>query len=149
MKTELDKARSFAFRALSFRRRTRHELELRLEQKGFSTEVSRRVLDLMVNYGYIDDKSFARLWVEQRLAKRGLPGLKRELLDKGVEPGIINGILAEFDPEAEYGAAMELAKKKAGLCGDACSFPRLAGFLQRRGFSCEVIGRVCRTLSEQ
>lgn len=148
MKTEFDKAMSFAYRVLAFRQRTRHELELRLEQKGFAMEISLRVLDLMVRYGYIDDKAFARLWVEQRLLKRGLPGLKRELLGKGVEPDTIDEILSEFGQDVEYGAALELAKKRVGLRGGVCPFPRLAGFLERRGFSYEVIGRVCRTLSD-
>lgn len=148
MKSEFDKARSFAYRVLAFRRRTRRELELRLEQKGFSAEISRRVLELMVTYGYIDDKAFANLWVEQRLSKRGLPGLRRELLEKGVQPDIIDETLFGFGGDVEFSAAMELAKKKVGIRGGVCLFPRLVGFLERRGFSYEVIGKVCRTLRD-
>jgi len=149
VKTEFDKARSFAYRVLAFRRRTRRELELRLEQKGFSMEVSRRVLELMVTYGYIDDKAFAHLWVEQRLSKRGLPGLRRELFEKGVQPDIIDETLFEFGGDVEFGAAMELAKKKVGIRGGVFLFPRLVRFLERRGFSYEVIGKVCRTLRDK
>lgn len=149
MKTEHERARSFAYRLLALRRRTRRELEMRLEQKGFSKEVTRSVLGSLEKYGYINDKAFARLWVEQKLAKRGLPGLRRELMEKGVDIEIINEILAELDPEAEYSAALELAKKKSALDGGVCPFPRLAGFLQRRGFSYEVIARVCRILGDR
>jgi len=149
VKTEFDQARSFAYRVLAFRRRTRRELELRLEQKGFSMEISRRVLELMVTYSYIDDKAFARLWVEQRLSKRGLPGLRRELLGKGVQPDIIDETLSEFGEDVEYGAAMELAKKRVGIRGGVCLIPRLASYLERRGFSYEAIGKVCRTLRDK
>lgn len=124
-------------------------MELRLEQKGFSRDIAGQVLDPLVNYGYINDKAFARFWVEQRLAKRGFRGLKEELREKGVDTFIIDEILTEFGREAEYSAALKLAKKKVELSGGACPFLRLAGYLERRGFSYDVIGKVCRLLSDK
>jgi|GEM_PF-5552449 len=69
-------------------------------------------MESLEDYGYINDETFALLWVEQRLAKRGLPGLKRELLKKGVDTWVISEIMAELDPEVEFGAALEMAKKR-------------------------------------
>lgn len=149
MKDEFEQARAFVYRMLASRRHTRHELELRLERKGFSSEVSRRVLELMTGYGYIDDRAFARLWVEQRKVKRGLPGLRQELLKKGVDREDIDEILTECGPDMEWEAALALAERKIALCGGVCPLPRLAGFLQRRGFSNEVVGRVCRTFNNK
>lgn len=149
MKTELEHARNLAYRLISYRRRTKYELEQRLEQKGFSKEISGQVLALLVNYGYINDKDYASNWVAQRLAKRGFRVIKQELLEKGVEVVIIDETLNEIGQEAEYAAAMKLAVKKAESGGGNCSFIRLAGFLERRGFSYDVIGQVCRNISDK
>jgi regulatory protein len=149
VKDEFEQARAFVYRLLASRRHTRLELELRLERKGFSSEVSLRILELMTGYGYIDDRAFARLWVEQRKVKRGIHGLRQELLKKGVDKEDIAEILTEFGPDMEWEAALALAEKKIALCGGVCPLSRLAGFLQRRGFSNEVIGRVCRNFSDK
>lgn len=144
MNTEFEKARSYAYRLLAFRQRTRKELGLRLRQKGFDPELTGQVLDVLAAYGYIDDRVFACNWVEQRLGKRGLKGLKQELLEKGVSSDIINETLAELGHDAEYNAALKLTQKIL-LRGDrAFSYSRLAGALSRRGYSSEVISQVCR-----
>lgn len=149
MKTELERARDLAYRLISYRRRTKYELEQRLAQKGFSKEITRQVLTLLVNYGYINDKDYAGIWVAQRLAKRGFRVIKRELLEKGVEIVIIDETLNEIGQEAEFAAAMKLAVKKTESSGGICSFMRLAGYLERRGFSYDVIGQVCRNISDK
>jgi regulatory protein len=145
---ETKQAMTCACKLLTTRRRTRRELEVHLGRKGFSSEVISLVLEKLEHYGYLDDKTFARLWVEQRLAKRGLARLKSELKEKGVEPGLISEIMSELEPEAEYNAAMALALKKVQKSGGCYPFPRMAGFLQRRGFSFEIIGRICRALTD-
>jgi len=145
---ETKQAMTLACKLLTARRRTRRELELHLGRKGFSLEVTSLVLEKLEHYGYLDDKTFARLWVEQRLAKRGLARLKSELKAKGVEPELISEIIAELDPDAEYNAAMALVLKKLQKAAGHYPLPRMAGFLQRRGFSYEIIGRVCRTLTD-
>ncbi|MDD4170188.1 MAG: regulatory protein RecX [Desulfotomaculaceae bacterium] len=144
MDNEFEKARSYAYRLLALRQRTKKELGLRLRQKGFAPELTGQVLDLLAEYGYIDDRVFASNWVEQRLGKRGLKGLKQELLGKGISSEIINEALAKLGTDAEYNAALKLAKKVL-LRGDKVfSNSRLAGALSRRGYSNEVISQVCR-----
>ena len=77
------------------------------------------------------------------------PGqIKNELKAKGVEPELISEIIAEVEPEAEYNAAMALVLKKLQKAAGPYPLPRMAGFLQRRGFSYETISRVCRTLKD-
>ncbi len=149
MKTELNQAFSFVYGVLAKRRYTRRELELRLVQRGFSTEISRRVLKSMDKYGYIDDQVYSRFWVGKRLAKRGFILLKQELLNRGVDINIIEDVLVEFGYEAEYNAALRLIEKKVRLSGNDCSVSRLAGFLQHRGYSYEVIGKICREITER
>jgi len=148
VKTEFEKAKSFAYRLLAFRWHTRKELASRLVQKGFTPEVSGRVLDMLEKYGYINDRLFACRWVEHRLAKRGFRGLKKELLEKGVSGVIVDEVLDELGCDAEYDAALELAKRKLAGDDEVYPYPRLAGTLKRRGFSSEVIRKVCRAMRD-
>ena len=67
---------NLALRLLTARRRTRRELEVHLGRKGFSSEVISPVLEKLEYYGYLDDKTFARLWVGTKVSKRGLVKLK-------------------------------------------------------------------------
>jgi len=142
MKSEFEKARSLALRMLVFRQRSRHELEQGLERKGFSPEVSQPVLDVLGEYGYIDDMEFARCWVNQRLGKRGFRGLKQELRGKGICISIIDDVLDETGFDKEYHAAMRLVEKEMLRSGGAYNLPRLVSLLSRRGFTCEVINMI-------
>ncbi|OPX88110.1 MAG: Regulatory protein RecX [Pelotomaculum sp. PtaB.Bin013] len=142
MKSEFEKARSLALRMLVFRRRSKHELEQCLKRKGFSPEVSRPVLDVLGEYGYIDDMEFARCWVNQRLGKRGLRGLKQELRGKGICTSIIDDILGKLGFDKEYDAAMKLVEKEMLRSSGAYNLPRLVSLLNRRGYTCEVINKI-------
>lgn len=144
---EVDKAISFAYRVLAYRQRTTSELTDKLEEHGFSVETTRSVIHTMAHYGYIDDRAYARLWIERRLYKRGFTGLKNELLKKGVDASIIEETIAEAGQEAEFNAALQLSLKKLTQSGGACPFPHLARFLQNRGYSYESISKVGRTLT--
>lgn len=146
MKSEIDQARLFAYKLLNYRPRAEHELQRRLEQKGYSQEVAEITINNLKRLGYIEDRAFARYWVKARFGKKGCFALRQELLGKGIDAAIINEILAELDPEAEYNCALNIAEKKIKHSGGSCPYSRLASFLGRRGFSCEVIYKVCQAL---
>ena len=131
---------------MDYRPRAEVELQRRLEQKGYSQEVAEITINNLKRLGYIEDRAFARYWVKVRFGKKGCFALRQELLGKGVDAEIINEILAELDPEAEHNCALNMAKKKIKYCSGGCSYSRLAGFLGRRGFSSEVIYKVCQAL---
>jgi regulatory protein len=139
--SEIDKARLFAYKLMNYRPRAERELQRRLEQ-----EVTEITIYYLKRLGYIEDRAFARYWVKVRFGKKGFFGLRRELLEKGIDTVIINEIMAERGPEDEYICALNMAKKKINISGGICSYPRLAGFLGRRGFSYEVIHKVCQAL---
>lgn len=142
MRSETDQARLFAYKLINYRPRSQSELERRLERKGYSREVVDIVIKYLARLGYIEDKAFARYWISCRAGKRGSYGLRKELLEKGVDTAVINESLAEFGPEEEFNSALKMAQKKIALCGGTCPYPRLTSFLKCRGFSYDVINRV-------
>lgn len=149
MNSEVDKAISLACKILAYRQRTSHELAEKLIGHGFSEEIIRCVTEVMSRYGYIDDKVFTRLWIEQRLRKKGFLRLKYELLQKGVDACLIEEIITEVGHEAEFEAAFLLASKKLRQNAGNCSFQRLARFLQSRGYSYETIKKVSRAIMDK
>ncbi|MGI6491661.1 MAG: regulatory protein RecX [Pelotomaculum sp.] len=147
MSSEVEQAMAIAYRILSFRPRTRHEMNLRLLKNGFPDDTIKQVLELLSQYGYLDDQSYTRQWIKQRISKRGLPGIKHELLQKGIDQTLIEEAFIELAPEFEYEAAYRLVLKKFNRM-ENCSWQKIARFLQYRGFSSESISKVNRALRQ-
>lgn len=135
------------------RRRERSEKEVRehLMGKGFEVETVEAVLERLQELDYVNDRRFTQLWVKNRAfsKQKGSEFLKKELLDKGISPELIEDILeAEFDPGNEYEVALQCAQKKLK------SYPKdpeiwkgkLWRFLTQRGFQSEIIADVLATL---
>ena len=79
-------ARTILLRRLEAAPRTRAELATTLRERNVPDEVALRVLDRFEEVGLIDDRVFARMWVESRQRGRNLSGraLRSELRRKGV-----------------------------------------------------------------
>jgi regulatory protein len=148
------KARDAAYRLLSYRPRSIAEVRTRLQRKGYDADIIDSVVKYLEDAGYLDDREFARFWVENREAfnPRGSRLLKSELRQKGVDSATVDQALAEDSDLDQESAAMDLARHKAasyrGLERDAF-YRRLAGFLQRRGFDYPVVSKVVRDLWQE
>jgi regulatory protein len=147
---ELIRAKNSAYRYLTYRPRSRAEIETKLREKEFDDEIVRQVIADLVRFGYVDDQEFARLWAQSRVRLRGFGRrrIERELTNKGIDRGIIKQIFAElFDGDSEFETATLTAQKKLTTLRSVdreTRRRRLAGFLERKGFSFEIIGRVLR-----
>ncbi|WP_027339193.1 RecX family transcriptional regulator [Halonatronum saccharophilum] len=141
------KAKEAAFKLLSYRQRSRREIEDRLAKKGFDFGVIEGVLKVLDRLNYIDDRKFARAWIRDRITKGFGPWrIKGDLRNKGVAKKIIEEELAsEYDFGLEYDLALKYAKKKEGRylgLDDIERRYKLSGVLKRKGFSFEVINNV-------
>ena len=70
--------------------------------------------------------------------------MERELRKRGLDDVVIDEALGEFDRDAEYDNALEIALARAQRLrgvGYEAAKRRLYGYLARRGFSGEVVGR--------
>ncbi len=63
------KALDYAIRLLSHRARSRGEILQRLTMKKYPADVMEKVLEALEGFRYIDDRAFARQWIESRLAQ--------------------------------------------------------------------------------
>lgn len=145
---ETAKARAIILRQLNAGPKTRHQLATKLAEAEIADEIASPLLNRFTELRLINDRQFARDWVEQRHRSRGLArsALRRELQDKGIAAELAEEALAEVDREDEHARAHELLEKRLR------SIPpldprdpdyrktrekyvrRLVGHLQRKGY---------------
>lgn len=143
-----------AINYLSFRPRSQAEVRRYLRRKETPPEIIEAVLERLGKLDYVNDRSFASFWVENReqFNPRGAQALRNELRMKGVEREIVDEIV---DDEHDDELAMRAARKKADILLRAPDMDynkfrnRLGGFLQRRGFSYSVVAHVVRALWQE
>ena len=95
--TEPDVVMEAAAAFLAVRSRSQDETRKRLIHLGYPSGIVDQVVERLVDIGYLDDRAFARAWVESRdrARPRGAVALRRELQRKGVPDEVITGILEE------------------------------------------------------
>lgn len=134
---------------LAARDRTLQELSRRLAAKGFALSEVKGAIDRLTEQGYLDDRRFATIWARGRLETQpmGPLRLRRELEAKGVDQDLVREVLRDIYEDGEEQAARRAV---AGRWDRLQRFratsrtARMARFLQRRGFSTEVIWRLLR-----
>lgn len=149
---ELKRAKNAAYRYLTYRPRSQGEVEKKLREKEFDPTVIRTVLADLTRLGYINDMQFAAQWASARVRLRGL-GRRRiaqELRNKGISRAIIQDALSGvFEDSSEADIARREADKRLknlGRFGPEVRRRRLAGFLERKGFSADIIRTILRTI---
>jgi regulatory protein len=148
-----DKAYRAALRLVQARPRSTAELRQRLQRKQFAPDVIEQTLERLRRIDLLDDDAFARFWIENRNAcrPRGKQALRSELHRKGIDRAIIDRMLDDDDLTGdEHARALMLARgvlpRYAGAADYATFQRRLGGYLQRRGFSYDVMKPVIEEL---
>jgi regulatory protein len=138
---DLEAAYRTVLRALEVRSYARADLARRLQRKGHPRAAVEAAFERAAELGLLDDKAFARNYVETRAARgRGPSRLTRDLLSMGVERSFIDRALAAQWPAGSDRTAvpLALAQKRAAQLG---ALPRqtkrrrVVAYLARRGFS--------------
>lgn len=141
-------AKLTASRQLAYRARSTAELRKTLADRGFADEVIAEVIARFLELGYLNDEEFARRWIASRdqIAPRGARLLRQELRQKGIDADLAQRSLAEAELD-DLATARRLAERRMDRLRDLPvdkARSRLAGYLQRRGFSHETVRLVDR-----
>lgn len=131
-------AREQVFRLLKLRPRSTREVEEKLRSKGFDAQAIDETVAWAQDSGLLDDRLFARLWVEDRLHRRpaSTSALRFELKRKGIVDAFIEEALSEAEID-ERALVRRLVEQRLPLYNDQPKADRqrkLAAYLQRRGF---------------
>lgn len=130
---------------ISHRIRTKDEIRRNLIKHKVQSRVINDVLQRLRRNGMVNDKQFAKSWVENRneFRPRAHRMLTYELRQKGITDEIISQTLDSIisDEELAFKAAQNQVRKYKDL--EWPNFRRkLSGFLARRGFSYNIISLV-------
>jgi regulatory protein len=143
-KDQADKAKKIALRFVSYRPRSVYEVQTHLQRKSYEEEIIDQVVKYLKGLDLLDDVAFANYWVEQRetFRPRSRFALGQELRQKGISREVIETALEEIDDTAAARRAVEKRVNRwAGLPEDVFK-DKVAGYLQRRGFTYEVIREI-------
>ena len=136
-----------ALRFLEARSRSAAEVRRRLLLHGYRADLVEGSIERLKELGMIDDAAFARAWVESRdrARPRGERALRQELLRKGIEREVRDGVLADRDierPDADEDAARRLLERHAGalarVADPRARRQRAYALLARNGFDSEL-----------
>jgi regulatory protein len=146
------KAFDQAVRYLSYRPRSRQEIQQYLKGKEIPPETQERAITRLETAGYLDDRAFARFWIENRtqFQPRGPHALRYELRQKGIAPTLIEELLREtVDVDAAaYQAASAHGRRLRGLTHREYR-QKMGAFLQRRGFAYSTASQIIRRLIDE
>jgi regulatory protein len=154
MEETRQKAIDSAMNYLSFRPRSREEIRRYLRKKETPPELIEDVLTRLVELNLVNDEAFASFWIEsrERFRPKGAQAIKQELRMKGLQREVVDEVVND---EHDEELAMQAGRKRAVTLLkqpelDFNTFRnKLGPFLQRRGFSYEIVKRVVRTLWEE
>ncbi len=126
---------------------SKKELNDKLIQKGYSKEVIEETIKKLEEYRYVDDKLFAKQFVQsnKNLSKRVLQG---KLILKGISSDIIPEIIGDRTPESEFELCLTQANKylKSKEVNDLSSLNKMQASLARKGYDFDTIKKVCKQL---
>lgn len=137
-----DKAYGLALEYVVRRMRSAGELHDYFRRKKYEPDLAEYILSKLKQAGYVDDREFARRWVENRRTLKATSArrLKLELLQKKVRIDIIQSVLSEDDTDERQVLRDLIAKKrKQSRYQDD---QKLIAYLARQGFSYDDIKTV-------
>jgi regulatory protein len=137
------KAYAAAMRYLSYRMRSRREVEQYLKDKDYDETTRTSTLERLEGPGLIDDQAFATAWVSERmrLKPRSRLRLVAELRQKGIDRDTIEVALAGLSREDQLEALRGvIAKKRHSYASDA----KLIQYLSSLGYNYDLIKEAIR-----
>lgn len=151
MKDAVERAYERALNYLSYRPRSKDELRRNLRGKDVEDAVIDAVIGRLTRAGLLDDREFARYWVDNRARfnPRGLRGLRHELRQKGIARDIIDDALTTFDVDAAAEKVAEAGARRLSREEPRDFRRKLKAYMARRGFSYGVIKPLVQEKLEQ
>ena len=126
---------------------TRKQLEDKLRQGDYPQECIEEALAYAESYGYIDDRRYARDFIEYHMETKSRMRIETDLLRRGIAKGVIQEVFEELGNmgvEQDESAMIQDFLVKKRYCADTATKQeqqKMYGFLHRKGFSSEAIMR--------
>lgn len=119
--------------------KTERQVRQWLHGKKCESEEAEVIIEKLKEYGYIDDASFAKLFVEQQSSRQGRGAILTKMYQKGLSREIIESNTAEIDEAIQRDLAMRIAEKYGFE-----DKRKLFGHLLRKGFDIDLVRDIVR-----
>jgi regulatory protein len=146
-----DEAEACALRVLRGAGQASASLQRKLERRGFTADAAAEAVRRCAAAGYVNDAALAAsVAARHRRSGHGRARVAADLRARGVSGDVIADAL-DRQTETEEAAALTVAQQLWNRAGDPEARDRrarmrVAGALQRRGFSAALVVRVMRAL---
>lgn len=132
------------YRLISIRLRSEKEIRDYLQgKKLYSEQAIETATQKLKELRLLNDKEFAKAWVEARSKKKGIRAIKQELFQKGISKEIIDEVtIQNIQGTNEKETATRLLERKIDAWKnlEPLKFKKKAfEFLMRRGFEYEIV----------
>jgi len=152
-----EKANRDSIRYLSYRPRSRLELERYLRGRGYDPAIVEAAVALCVGDGHLDDGGFALAFARDRirLKPRGTWRLEAEIRQRGVDAATAGAAVRQALAEeglTERDLLERVARRRwdrVAALEPVAARRRLEAFLRRRGFPADAIADTVRALVER
>jgi regulatory protein len=151
---ELISLKNSALRFLTRRPHSVKELKDKLIKKSKKPELIGSIVEEFILNNYLNDENFAFAFFsdEIRLKKSGPLLIKKKLLQKGINPEIVDKILEnDYDIDKQINNCSILANKKLNVINRTLSFTKiktkLATYLKQKGYNWDIIKNVIESLN--
>lgn len=141
----LKRAKLRAMHLLSDMGRTESQLRTKLEQGGYTSDAVEAAVSYVKSFGYINDKEYARGFIESRKDKKSRNEIYTALCQKGISKDEIEQAFEECYGNEDSKAAIEAIMRKKKFdpkTADYAQKQKIAGYLVRKGFRYEDIRQV-------
>ncbi len=145
-----DEAKEKALRLLEFRSHSEKELTEKLKIRGATDEIISDVLDFCRNYGFVNDKDFAKRKAKDlyNLKKYGKRRIEQELKAKGISSDLIYEALCEID--FDENDLESLVRKKLNKNFEKKNIDKCIRYFLYRGYDfCEIKSCIDKVLTEE
>ncbi len=126
---------------------TEKQLEEKLRQGEYPAQCIDEAVSYVKSYGYINDRNYAKTYIEYHIEDRSKTRIETDLLRKGISKELIREVFEELKESGieqnETDMIYALLQKKGYQTGNATVDERqkMYGFLYRKGFSADAIAK--------
>ena len=147
--SSVSKCKNYVLKLLARKLYTEKELRNKMRDKGFLTEASDEVVSFLKEYGYINDRQFAKSYISDsiRLRKKGKRLIRMELLQKGIEEELISELLDGLETDEALDSLIEKKARSLDL-SDKRNIKKIFDFCARRGYPYDEIRQAVNRFAE-